>query len=135
MAFSSLKTRTSIKRTPFKIKVARSHSLARKSAKAYRLKSRGPSKEDLQWAKAVRERDGNRCRWPGCDYESESIHAHHIHTRKQRPDLRHDPNNGASLCPRHHDELHHTVEGRKRGRELGLLGTKTYEKAMKERAA
>jgi hypothetical protein len=35
-----------MKRTPFKIKVARSHSLARKSAKAYRLK---PGKRTKEW--------------------------------------------------------------------------------------
>lgn len=98
------------------------------------LKSRGPSVADRKWAKEVRERDGYTCRWPDCGFYSLHIHAHHIHTRKQRPDLRHDPNNGAALCNQHHDHLHHTVEGRQRARELKLLGTETYELAKKEAA-
>src|ERR1051325_118369 len=96
------------------------------------LRARGPSTADLKWAKAVRERDNYTCRWPGCGFYSQHIHAHHIHTRRQRPDLRHDPANGAALCNEHHDRLHHTEEGRREARELGLLGTETYEKARKE---
>lgn len=108
-------------------------SLARKlvPGTARTLKTRGPSAADRKWKKAVRERDDFTCRWPGCGFYSLHIHAHHIHTRKQRPDLRHDPANGAALCNEHHDRLHHTVEGRQRGRELGLLGTETYEAAKK----
>jgi len=137
---------TPLRRTPFKrgtsqlkrsefVKKKRTDDMARAKAKVYRLKSKPESAEDKAWKKAVRERDGYRCRWPDCDVESKSIHAHHIHTRKQRPDLRYDINNGAALCFTHHDRLHHTVEGRRRGRELGLLGTETYEKAMKSKAA
>lgn len=88
---------------------------------------------DAQWRTAVRERDNFTCRWPGCGYSSRHIHAHHIHTKKQRPDLRRSPKNGAAVCPLHHDFLHHTVEGRQKAREIGLLGTTTYELAMKEK--
>src|SRR6185503_13104895 len=65
------------------------------------------SKRDPQheaWRKQVLERDGHRCRWiyPGtparCSQTGDSLHAHHILTRKQRPDKRYDPTNGAALC-------------------------------------
>lgn len=89
-------------------------------------------KLDAQWRQAVRERDNFTCRWPGCSYSSRHIHAHHISTRKQRPDLRRSVANGAAICPDHHRILHDTVEGRQMARATGLLGTETYEKAMKE---
>jgi hypothetical protein len=89
------------------------------------------------WREAVLERDGYRCRWidpitkQRCTRRGKSLHAHHIRERTQRPDLRHDVTNGATLCGEHHDRLHHTVEGRQWGREIGLLGGETYELARK----
>lgn len=84
---------------------------------------------DAQWRTSVRERDNYTCQWPGCNYSSRHIHAHHINTRKQRPDQRRVVKNGICLCQRHHNFLHHTVEGRAFGRKHGLLGTETYELA------
>lgn len=99
------------------------------------LKRPRPSPEDEAWREAVLERDGHKCRWPT---ENEShhrgkLHAHHINERSQRPDLVHDVDNGATLCSFHHDYAHHSVMGRRRAKELGLLGGETYEKARKER--
>lgn len=52
-------------------------------------------------------------------------------TGTQRPDLKLDTKNGVAICPRHHDELHHTVAGRREARAHGLLGGETYEAAQK----
>jgi hypothetical protein len=115
----------------FKVKP---HSLKSKQGlKRSRMKARRVPPAELNWAADVRERDGYTCRWPDCGYYSLKIHTHHIHTRRQRPDLVLDLENGAALCPKHHDFIHHTSEGRRRGRELGLLGTETYEAAAKRR--
>lgn len=99
------------------------------------LKRKHRSKVETEWIAKVRERDNFTCRWPGCGYYSKSIHAHHIHTRAQRPDLKREVENGACLCTFHHDRLHHTVRGRQEARALGLLGTNSYEAAMKGQAA
>jgi hypothetical protein len=89
------------------------------------------------WQMKVRERDNWTCRFPGCGYRSKTIDAHHINERSQRPDLRYDPDNGACLCGHgtpnnHHDYIHHTPEGREKGKQLGLLGGQTYEAALKQ---
>src|SRR5688572_11480292 len=85
------------------------------------------------WQKKVRERDDYMCRWPGCGYRDVHIDVHHINERSQRPDLRYNVDNGACICGlgtanNHHDYLHHTIEGRKKAKKLGLLGGETYEK-------
>jgi len=115
--------RAAIKRVP---------GTARKAKPLYGLKPKRETPADRKWKKEVRQRDNYTCRWPGCGVYSLHIHAHHIHTKRQRPDLRYDVDNGAALCHEHHDYLHHTVEGRRRARELGLLGTETYEQAKKK---
>lgn len=90
------------------------------------------------WREAVIERD-KQCRWihtdtkKRCRRKGNKLHAHHIHERSQRPDLRHEMSNGAALCGEHHDRLHHTVAGRQWARFLGLLGTETYEAAQKQK--
>lgn len=99
------------------------------------LKRKHRSKIETDWINDVRERDNYTCRWPKCGYYSKHIHAHHIHTKRQRPDLKWVASNGACLCFTHHDHLHHTVAGRRKARAIGLLGTKTYELAQKEKAA
>ena len=108
-----------------------------------RFKRKPVSPEGKQWREQVLERDGYRCRWINEDGErcpisgAENLEAHHIHERSQRPDLKLDLTNGAATCVVgpywHHDHLHHTVKGRQRGRDLGLLGTETYEKAVKQK--
>ena len=86
----------------------------------------------VAWSKGVLERDDHHCRWPGCSEQGPHVHAHHIQTRKQRPDLKYELSNGIAICFIHHHRLHSTVEGRQEARALGLLGDTTYEKAQKE---
>lgn len=91
---------------------------------------------EAEFKKICRERDGNQCRWidvngKRCTYKHTYIAVHHINEKSQRPDLRYDPKNGACICNAHHDQMHHTVQGRKEGRALGLLGGDTYESARK----
>lgn len=83
------------------------------------------------WSKAVRERDNNECQWPQNKCLAPGIHhAHHIATRKRRPDLVYDEDNGITLCFIHHQWVHdHPIEAE----ALGLLSSETYEAAMKVR--
>lgn len=53
------------------------------------------SHEDLKWKKAVIEADGGRCRICGSD---SNLEAHHIKHLSDRPDLRHDVDNGMCVC-------------------------------------
>jgi hypothetical protein len=83
----------------------------------------------IAWSKAVRDRDANQCQWPASNcWNTGTLHAHHIATRKRRPDLVYDENNGITLCFIHHQWVHdHPIEAV----ELGLLSDETYEKAGK----
>ena len=128
MRRTAMRSRTSLKRS--------------KPMKRSRMKRSKISPEETAWREEVLKRDGYQCRWidetgKRCQVkDKENLDAHHISERSQRPDLILDLDNGAALCGgpgRHHDRLHHTVEGRKRGRELGLLGTETYEAAQKNK--
>lgn len=56
------------------------------------------TKEDKEWAKAVKARDGNMCVICG---ETERLNAHHIIVRENH-ETKLDINNGISLCPTHH---------------------------------
>lgn len=123
MKRSQMKRNAELKRVPGTTRMAKP---------LYGLKPTRETAADRKWKKEVRQRDRFTCRWPGCGIYSLRIHAHHVHTKRQRPDLRYDVDNGAALCSKHHDEIHHTVKGRQRGRELGLLGTETYELARKK---
>lgn len=90
----------------------------------------------VAWSKAVLERDGYHCQWPECSVQGPQVIAHHIQTRRQRPDLKLELSNGIACCTKHHNFLHHTLAGRREARRLGLLGGgQTYEVAMKGKAA
>lgn len=56
------------------------------------------TKEDKEWAKAVKNRDNNRCVICG---ETERLNAHHIIVRENH-ETKYDIMNGLSLCPKHH---------------------------------
>lgn len=121
---------------PSKNEIASRKPIARKSPLSQRkgLKRKRISPEEKAWREAVLERDNHQCRWPT---ENEShhrgrLHAHHINERSQRPDLVYDVSNGAALCNFHHDYAHHSIMGRIRAKELGLLGGETYEAAQKK---
>ncbi len=111
------------------------------AAKAGKRRSKAKRAEkdalEAEFKQVCRVRDEFRCRWVDkhgerCPNRDEHIPVHHKNERSQRPDERYNPDNGACICWVHHDFMHHTVEGRARGRELGLLGGETYELAMKK---
>ncbi len=96
-------------------------------------RSRMKSKRDPKlaaWSKAVRERDGNQCKFPDlCMSGDDRVDPHHIAPRGRRVDLKYDVDNGICLCRTHHDWVHaHPFEAE----ELGLLSTESYELAAKE---
>lgn len=56
------------------------------------------TKEDKEWARRVKERDGNQCVICGrCD----QLHSHHIIPREIH-ETKFDINNGITLCAKHH---------------------------------
>jgi len=57
-----------------------------------------------KWRKAVRNRDGGRCQWPGCKHKGR-VYAHHIRKWEDYPSLRYDVDNGICLCYRHHKQV------------------------------
>lgn len=61
-------------------------------------------KADVVWQTAVRERDGCICQ--RCGIYDKYIHTHHRATRSQRPDLKHDVDNGVCLCNSCHTWVH-----------------------------
>ena len=113
----------------------RKHGLLQRRSKP--LKRKKISKEEMEWREGVLDRAGNRCQWVDRETElrceirgKESLDAHHICKRSQRPDLKLSPENGAALCRLHHDYTD-TVEGRAEAIAQNLLSTETYEAAMK----
>lgn len=60
------------------------------------------------WARSVRESAGNRCQMCGTD--KGEMHAHHILSRAEYPDLRNDPSNGMCLCVSCHMAVHHEAQ-------------------------
>lgn len=79
---------------------------------------------DIQWANAVKERDHWICQ--KCGKEDLANEAHHVATRRRRPDLRHVLANGKTLCatPCHRWVHDNPIEAEK----LGLLSTEKYER-------
>lgn len=71
--------------------------LKRRSA----LRAKGPSSKDRQWALDVKLRD----RWCRRCGSSDRLHAHHIVSRRFLP-LRHDLDNGVTLCWICHSWVH-----------------------------
>lgn len=89
--------------------------------------------KDQAWSKAVRERDGNRCQWPTCDFCGNvplpSNDAHHKALRSARPDLRLVLENGVTVCRTRHNWIH--GPGRQEAVAAGFLNLETYELAQK----
>jgi len=56
------------------------------------------TKEDIEWANAVKDRDGRKCVICG---NPERLNAHHIIVRENHS-VKYDLMNGLSLCPLHH---------------------------------
>ena len=88
--------------------------------KRTRMRKKAWPVEDQLWARAVREKDGHICqRCHGWGTE-----AHHVATRKRRPDLKHELSNGKTLCLDCHTWVHAHP---KAATALGLLSTESYE--------
>jgi len=109
-------------------KARKQSSFKRKSRLRYK-----PSAADRAWSKAVLDRDGHRCQWPGgCQTGDSRIDPHHRYERSQRPDMRHNVAQGLALCRTHHHWLtYHRAEAI----EMGLIFTETHEYAQKARRA
>jgi hypothetical protein len=102
---------------------------SRATLKRTRMKPYRPSTKDRAWSKAVLDRDGHQCQWPGgCTTGDDRIDPHHKAERSQRPDLKHNVDVGLALCRQHHNwvPLH-----RAEAIAMGLLLDETYEAAQK----
>jgi len=64
------------------------------------------SEDDAKWSKAVRERDGYCCQNPNCNSRVGIMHAHHIESYVDNPDVRTSLSNGVTLCNDCHTEFH-----------------------------
>jgi hypothetical protein len=140
-----------LKRSGFKSKPGVSTSTGKKASRDLNARKGKPlqrrsglnrskqSSAEKVWRNDVLVRDGYQCRWidsamdQRCGECGEHVQAHHIQTRKQRPDLLREVNNGAAICSFHHDYLHHDPRGRKEAKAQGLLGGQTYEAAQKQK--
>ena len=60
---------------------------------------------DSDWKRRVLCRDDYTCQVPNCGAQT-NLDAHHIQTRRQRPDLRRVLSNGVTLCRGHHNYFH-----------------------------
>lgn len=56
----------------------------------------------IKWAREVKLRDKNHCQICG----EPAVDAHHIFPKSKFPELSTIPNNGISLCDKHHKEAH-----------------------------
>ena len=62
------------------------------------------SYKSKEWSKAVRERDNHTCQI--CGETEGRLHAHHIKPWKHHPELRYEVDNGQTLCPPCHQDVH-----------------------------
>jgi hypothetical protein len=59
--------------------------------------------QSKMWVKAVKDRDGWKCRECGA---TERLHAHHVKRWRDYPNLRYELSNGITLCHPCHEEAH-----------------------------
>ena len=87
----------------------------------------------LAWRKTVFERDNYSCQH--CGSKDNKIHAHHIKTWEEAPELRIDLDNGLTLCTICHNKHHHI--GRiawNKGKEWSLATKEKMSSAKKGKA-
>ena len=63
------------------------------------------TEEYQEWVRLVKERDSNRCQYPGCRKSRFGMQVHHILKWANNPMLRYDVNNGVCLCEYHHTKI------------------------------
>lgn len=88
---------STLKRTPLK-------AVSEKRGKVAKLVNRGLKPVPAKTRRAVRERDGYRCRAGGCWIGETGGHIHHRKLRSQGGD--HSPANLLLLCDDHHRAVH-----------------------------
>lgn len=64
------------------------------------------TEDDAKWSKAVKDRDGYCCQNPNCTSRVGIMHAHHIESYVDNPDVRTALSNGVTLCNDCHTEFH-----------------------------
>lgn len=64
------------------------------------------TEDDAKWSKAVKDRDGYCCQNPNCNSRVGIMHAHHIESYVDNPDVRTALSNGITLCNDCHTEFH-----------------------------
>jgi hypothetical protein len=64
------------------------------------------TEDDAKWSKAIKERDGYCCQNPNCKSRVGIMHAHHIESYVDNPDVRTSLSNGVTLCNDCHTEFH-----------------------------
>jgi hypothetical protein len=64
------------------------------------------TEDDAKWSRAVKERDGYCCQNPHCNSRVGIMHAHHIESYVDNPDVRTSLLNGITLCNDCHTEFH-----------------------------
>lgn len=77
---------------------------------------------DIEWRTAVKERDKNTCQ--RCGIINDVMHAHHKATRGAHPELKHDVDNGVTLCGSCHQWVHRNP---KEATEQGLMAASKYD--------
>lgn len=80
-------------------RIARGKRPNRRSAKRPEVE-----RKDAAWAKAVRDKYGDRCFHYFCG--NPATDTHHIIGKKAHPKLRYVVENGAPMCREHHNEAH-----------------------------
>ena len=102
--------------------IGRKHSLeeiekrAKKSREYWSIHATGRERRsslNRKWAKAVYDRDGNKCQNCGTN---QKLNAHHIVPWKEDEDLRFELSNGITYCA----SCHHSIE--KKGKISGMKG-------------
>jgi hypothetical protein len=71
-----------------------------------KLKLGGRTESDVRWSKEIKDRDEYCCQNPKCKSRVGIMHAHHIESYVDNPDLRTDLYNGITLCDGCHTNFH-----------------------------
>jgi 5-methylcytosine-specific restriction endonuclease McrA len=110
---------------PKPIKQERPVKRMKRTAMKQSTRSRRRQQCEVEWARAVKERDGKTCQRCGRrNFLNRRVHAHHIAPRSHRPDLIFVLSNGITLCGDCHLWVHTNPQ---EAIKAGLLATEAYE--------